>query len=71
MTAIVTGKRDDQYLVDFGDGTGSIYDPDGDIHVPAERRGYVGRSGRALHGYAVPACIRTARLAAGCVSAAP
>ena len=71
MTAIVTGKRDDQYLIDYGDGTGSIYDSDGDIHVPAERRGHVGRSGRALHGYAVPACIRTARLAAGCVSAAP
>jgi len=45
MTAKITGKRGDRYLVDFGEGTGSIYDPDGDIHVPAERRGYVGRSG--------------------------
>jgi hypothetical protein len=31
MTAKITGKRGDRYLVDFGDGTGSIYDPDGDI----------------------------------------
>ena len=30
MTAIVTGQKGSQYLVDFGDGTGSIYDADED-----------------------------------------
>ena len=30
MTAAVTGKRGDQYLVDYQDGTGSIYDADED-----------------------------------------
>jgi hypothetical protein len=34
MTAIVTGKRDDQYLVDFGDGTGSIYNATEDWLYP-------------------------------------
>ena len=34
MTAIVTGVRDDQYLVDFGDGTGSTYDANEDILYP-------------------------------------
>jgi hypothetical protein len=30
MTAKITGKRGDQYLVDLGDGTGRIYDADED-----------------------------------------
>ena len=34
MTATVTGKRGDQYLVDLGDGTGRIYDADDDILYP-------------------------------------
>ena len=34
MIAIVTGKRGDQYLVDLGDGTGSIYDADEDWLFP-------------------------------------
>jgi hypothetical protein len=34
MTAAVTGKRGDQYLIDYGDRTGSIYDSDGDILYP-------------------------------------
>jgi hypothetical protein len=28
MTAVVTGFRDPQYLVDYQDGTGAIYDAD-------------------------------------------
>ena len=34
MTAIVTDKRGDRYLVDLGDGQGSIYDADDDILYP-------------------------------------
>jgi hypothetical protein len=34
MTAKITGKRGDQYLVDFGDGTGAIYDADEDWLYP-------------------------------------
>jgi hypothetical protein len=34
MTAIVTGKRGNQYLVDYGDGTGSIYNADEDYLYP-------------------------------------
>ncbi|MGD0287708.1 MAG: hypothetical protein ABSC31_15250 [Acidimicrobiales bacterium] len=34
MTAVVTGFRDPQYLVDFGDGTGSIYNADEDYLYP-------------------------------------
>jgi hypothetical protein len=34
MTAVVTGKRDAQFLIDFGDGTGSIYDADEDWLYP-------------------------------------
>lgn len=34
MTAIVTGFRDPQYLIDFQDGTGSIYDADEDWLYP-------------------------------------
>ena len=30
MTVTVTGYRDPQYLIDFGDGTGSIYNADED-----------------------------------------
>ena len=30
MTAVVTGQRGDQYLIDYQDGTGSIYDADED-----------------------------------------
>ena len=35
MTATVTGKRGDQYLVDFGDGRGRIYDADEAILYPS------------------------------------
>jgi hypothetical protein len=34
MTAIVTGQRGPQYLVDSGDGTGSIYDANEDLLYP-------------------------------------
>jgi hypothetical protein len=34
MTAVVTGKRWDQYLVDLGDGRGMIYDAGLDILYP-------------------------------------
>ena len=34
MTAVITGKRWDQYLVDLGDGSGRIYDADDDILYP-------------------------------------
>ena len=34
MTATVTGKRDNQFLVDLGDGTGRIYDADEDWLYP-------------------------------------
>jgi hypothetical protein len=35
MTVIVTGYRDPQYLVDFGDGTRAIYNADEDwLYTP-------------------------------------
>jgi hypothetical protein len=72
MTAIVTGKGGDEYLVDLGDGSCRIYDSDYDILYPRRDVATLAAQGeRALHGYAVPACIRTARLTAGCVSVAP
>ena len=36
MTAVVTGKRWDQYLVDLGDGRGMIYDADEEIWYPQQ-----------------------------------
>jgi len=43
MTATVTGKRGNQYLVDLGDGTGQLYDADEDNPVPAEERAHAVR----------------------------
>ena len=34
MTATVTGVRDNQFMVDLGDGTGSIYNVDEDWLYP-------------------------------------
>ena len=35
MTAVITGKRWNQYLVDLGDGRGMIYDIDEDWLYPS------------------------------------
>ena len=45
MTATVTGKRGDQYLVDLGDGTGQIYDVDDDWLYPPRDVGTLAAQG--------------------------
>jgi hypothetical protein len=70
MTATVTGERGDEYLVDLGDGTGRIYDADEDILYPPRDVATLAAQGDPCTA-TVPACIGTARLVAGCVSAVP